>query len=110
MCENLIQICMAKGLTLAVAESCTGGGFGKAVTAVAGSSAVFKGGVICYSDDIKQGLLGVSDDILNDEGAVSSACAEAMVKNVRKLFKSDLAESVREQAIAAASEMLIKVI
>jgi len=94
MFENLIKSCIAKGLTLSVAESCTGGGLGKAVTSVPGSSSMFKGGVICYSNDTKHDLLGVSEDVLEVEGSVSSACAESMVKGVRKLFNTDLAVAI----------------
>ena len=94
MYNSLIERCLEKGLTLTVAESCTGGGFGKEITSVPGASTVFKGGVICYSDDVKRDLLGVPAVVLESEGAVSAACAESMVTGVRKLFHADLAVAI----------------
>jgi len=94
MYKELIESCIEKKITIAVAESCTGGGLGKKLTAVPGASAVFKGGLICYSNEIKRDLLSVPEVILESEGAVSAACAESMVMGVRKLFKSDVAVAI----------------
>lgn len=80
--------------TLATAESCTGGGIGAALTAVPGSSAVFKGGIISYTNEVKEKLLGVDPELLNREGAVSAPVAEAMARGARKALKSDVAVSV----------------
>ena len=66
------------GRTVATAESCTGGGIGQALTAVAGSSAVYKGGVVSYCDEVKMRLLGVKEDTLQTYGAVSAPVAEEM--------------------------------
>ena len=83
-----------QGKTLATAESCTGGGIGAAITAVPGSSAVYKGGIISYTNEIKQKLLGVPADLLADFGAVSAPVAEAMAKGAREALNADIAVSV----------------
>ncbi len=83
-----------RGRTLVTAESCTGGGIGAALTAVPGSSAVYKGGVISYTNEVKREILGVSPEILDRYGAVSLQTAEAMASGVRKLLKADIAVSV----------------
>ena len=82
------------GKTLVTAESCTGGGIGAALTAVSGSSAVYKGGVISYTNDVKNQVLGVSQDLLDRYGAVSLWVAGEMASGVRKLLKADIAVSV----------------
>lgn len=78
-----------RGRTLAVAESCTGGGLGAALTAVPGSSNVFVGGVIAYANSVKVDLLGVSLSVLETRGAVSSETAAAMVTGVRRATGAD---------------------
>lgn len=78
-----------RGQTVAVAESCTGGGLGAALTAVPGSSDVVLGGVIAYSNAIKQALLGVPAVLLNQYGAVSDPVAEAMAEGVRQRTGAD---------------------
>lgn len=92
--EKLVALYEARGLTCATAESCTGGGVGSAITAVPGSSAVFAGGVISYSNDVKAEVLGVSRDDLMRVGAVSSEVAAQMAEGVRKLLKVDCAVSL----------------
>ncbi len=82
------------GRTLVTAESCTGGGIGAALTAVPGSSQVYKGGVICYTNAVKQTVLGVAPELLERCGAVSAPVAEAMVLGVRSLLKADAGISV----------------
>ena len=77
------------GQTLAVAESCTGGALGAALTAVAGSSAVFAGGVIAYSNAVKQQLLGVPESLLDQHGAVSEPVAKAMAEGLRSRLHCD---------------------
>ena len=84
----------AKGKTLATAESLTGGGIGAALTSVAGSSAVYKGGVISYTNEIKRDVLGVRQELLDRYGAVSNPVAGEMVSGVRKLLHADIAVSV----------------
>lgn len=83
-----------KGKTFATAESLTGGGIGAALTAVPGSSEVYKGGIISYTNSVKEKLLGVPHDILERYGAVSPWTAGAMVSGVRKMLDSDVAISV----------------
>ncbi len=83
-----------QGKTLVTAESCTGGGIGAALTAVAGSSSVFKGGIICYTNEVKEKLLGVNRELLDQYGAVSWPVAGFMASGVRELLKADIAISV----------------
>ena len=72
-----------RGLTLATAESCTGGLVAHRITGIAGSSAYFLGGVVSYSNELKAALLGVPEQILRERGAVSRECAQAMAEGVR---------------------------
>lgn len=83
-----------QGKTLAVAESCTGGGIGAAITAVPGSSSVFCGGVISYSDRVKRELLQVCAGDLAQYGAVSHPVARQMARGVRALTGAQIAVSV----------------
>ena len=82
------------GKTLATAESCTGGGIGAALTAIPGSSAVYKGGIISYTNEVKHNLLGVDDALLDEMGAVSGPVAEAMAVGAGKALNADIAVSV----------------
>lgn len=88
------MITRLRGKTLATAESCTGGGIGQALTAVSGASAVYKGGVISYCNEIKHELLGVSAELLESKGAVSAPVAEAMALGARSALNADIAVSV----------------
>ena len=92
--ENLVELLKARGLVCATAESCTGGGVGSAITGVPGSSAVFAGGVISYSNEVKRDVLGVSAEALERYGAVSPQVAEQMADGARRLLKTDLAVSL----------------
>ncbi len=83
-----------RGLTLAVAESCTGGLITHRLTNVPGSSAYFVGSVVAYSYEAKERLLGVGHDVLVREGAVSEAVALAMARGVRALFGARLGLAV----------------
>ena len=83
-----------QGKTLVTAESCTGGAIGAALTAVSGASAVYKGGIISYCNEVKNSMLGVSDALLNEVGAVSAPVAEAMANGARRALKADIAVSV----------------
>jgi nicotinamide-nucleotide amidase len=82
----VIRACEARGATIAVAESCTGGLLGGRLTAVAGSSRVFQGGVIAYSNDVKTRELGVAASDIDAHGAVSEAVARAMATGARARF------------------------
>ena len=81
----VIERLRQRGDTLAVAESCTGGGLGAALAAVPGASDVFLGGVIAYANAVKQELLGVPADLLDSHGAVSDPVARAMAEGVQRL-------------------------
>lgn len=83
-----------KGRTLCTAESLTGGGIGGALTAVPGASEVYKGGVISYTNAVKEKVLGVPAEILERDGAVSLRTAGYMADGVRKLLDGDIAVSV----------------
>jgi nicotinamide-nucleotide amidase len=83
-----------RGLTLAVAESCTGGLIGERITRVPGSSAYYLGGVVSYSNEVKQRLLGVSGATLRRHGAVSAQVARAMASGVLRALGSDLGAAV----------------
>ena len=80
--------------TIATAESCTGGGIGAALTAVPGSSAVFKGGIISYTNWVKENLLFVNSGLITEKGAVSAEVAEAMAVGAKRSLESDIAVSV----------------
>ena len=82
------------GRTLVTAESCTGGGVGAALTSVAGASAVYKGGIISYCNELKQKLLCVPAEMLETYGAVSAPVAEAMAVGARKATGADIGVSV----------------
>lgn len=82
------------GRTLVTAESLTGGGIGAVLTGVPGASAVYKGGVISYTDQVKAEVLGVPREILDRHGAVSSPTAGLMAGGVRRLLAADVAVSV----------------
>jgi nicotinamide-nucleotide amidase len=84
----------ASGKTVAVAESCTGGLLGGAITAVPGSSRYFSGGVLAYGNSAKISLLGVPPDLIAARGAVSREVALAMAEGVLALFRADLAIAV----------------
>lgn len=92
--ERLVALLRARGWTCATAESCTGGGVGHVLTAVPGASAVYWGGVVSYDNTVKRDVLGVPQDVLARDGAVSAPCAAAMAAGVRRLLKTDLAVSV----------------
>ncbi len=83
-----------EGKTLVTAESCTGGGIGAALTAIPGSSEVYKGGIISYTNWVKEKLLNVDAQLLKTYGAVSSEVAKAMALGARKTLQADVAVSV----------------
>lgn len=79
-----------KGLTLAIAESCTGGLIGHRVTCVSGSSGYFAGGIIAYANEVKIRELNVDAEVLSSEGAVSKLVAAQMAEGVRKRFAASV--------------------
>lgn len=82
------------GKTLVTAESCTGGGIGAELTSVSGSSEVYKGGIISYTNWVKHNVLGVDQTMLDTLGAVSAPVAKAMASGVRRVLDADIAVSV----------------
>lgn len=92
--RRLHERLLGGGLTLAVAESCTGGLLAAAITDQPGSSAYFKGGVVAYSNEIKERLLGVAPELLRRYGAVSAEVAQALAEGARARFGVDLALSI----------------
>lgn len=94
LAAQLAERCLSHGVTVATAESCTGGLVGHACTDIAGSSTWFLGGVIAYANEIKQGILGVPAETLAAHGAVSAQTAIAMAGGARRLLGADLAVSV----------------
>ena len=92
--EIVLERCRARGLTLAAAESCTGGLVAARLTDVAGSSDVFRGGVVAYANDVKETYLGVSRELLERHGAVSAEAAQAMAHGVRERLGTDVGVAV----------------
>ena len=88
------RLCREHGITLGVAESCTGGLVAAALTEVPGASAWFKGGIVSYAAEIKESLLGVPADLIEKSGVVSGAVAEAMARGARQALSVDVAASV----------------
>jgi nicotinamide-nucleotide amidase len=89
----VLDLCGERGLRLGAAESCTGGLVGQLLTAIPGSSEVFAGSVVAYSNEVKSSLLGVPKDVLERHGAVSAEVAAAMARGVREALLVDVAVS-----------------
>ena len=81
----------ARSLTLATAESCTGGSIAAAITSMSGSSDIFKGGVVAYSNEIKERLLGVAHETLENYGAVSEPVVREMALGAKSAIRCDCA-------------------
>ena len=92
LCCDVIR--RLQGKTLVTAESLTGGGIGAALTSVSGSSAVYKGGIISYTNAVKNRILGVPQEVLDQHGAVSEPVAKAMAEGARLLLEADISVSV----------------
>ena len=90
-CEVLKRL---KGKTLVTAESCTGGGIGAALTAISGSSRVFKGGIISDCNEVKETILGVDGAVLREIGPVSEEVAVQMAQGAKRILAADVAVSV----------------
>jgi len=88
------ELLQARGLKLALAESCTGGLVGNRITDIAGSSTYFLGGLISYAYEAKVDLLGVQWETLNSKGAVSREVVLEMARGARKALNADIAVSV----------------
>ena len=88
--ESAFALLKEKQVTLAFAESCTGGEVAKRLTDLPGASTVFKGGVVTYTNEAKATLLGIDPDVINTEGAVSYEVAAEMAENIRVILKADI--------------------
>ncbi len=94
LAERLQGVCLGRGLTVAAAESCTGGLIAETITSVAGSSGYFLGSVVSYANSAKTSFLGVPDSLIEAHGAVSAQVARVMVGATRERFGSHLAVAV----------------
>ena len=88
--ESLVGDLGSRGITLATAESLTGGDLGALVTAIPGASKTYLGGVISYATEVKVQVLGVSEETVETDGVVSEQCAKEMAVGVRDLLKADI--------------------
>ena len=92
--EQVVQALLEeKGMTVGVAESITGGLLSKRLTDLPGVSKVFKGGIVSYTNEVKHAVLGVSEELLNEHGAVSAPVAQAMAEGTRRVLGVDVALS-----------------
>src|ERR1700733_11957794 len=87
--EAIVRSLTERKQTLVLAESCTGGLIASRITNVPGASGIFPGGIVAYSDEVKQKLLGIRFETLKKFGAVSEAVAREMAEGVRKKFGAD---------------------
>ncbi len=94
LAERLQGICLGRGLTVATAESCTGGLVAHAITEVPGSSGYLVGGVVAYSNPVKAEQLGVNEEVLAAHGAVSAQVARAMAMGARDRLGAGLAVAI----------------
>ena len=92
--KKIINLLRRKKLKIAFAESCTGGMLSSTITSISGASKVFKLGLITYSNQSKNTILKVPEKIIKKFGAVSTQCCLAMVNNLKKISKSDVAISI----------------
>jgi len=90
----IVRLMTRRKLTLALAESCTGGFIANRITNVPGASKIFRGGIVAYSNDAKKKFLGVRAKTLERHGAVSEAVAREMAEGARKKFRADIAVAV----------------
>ena len=89
--NNLQQLCIEKGVSVAVAESCTAGLIASKLATLPGSSSSFKGGVVAYQNEIKIKILGVSQSIIDEKTEVSAEVVKQMAKSVLEKFDADFA-------------------
>ena len=94
MYNQIISKLIENNITIATAESCTGGSLGKIITSFSGVSAIYGYGFITYANEAKENILGVSHETLEKHGAVSPECAREMAIGARRVAKSDIAVSV----------------
>lgn len=94
LADVVLTMCRARGITVGVAESCTGGLLGARLTAIPGSSDVIRGGIIAYDNRVKMSLLGVSAALLEEHGAVSEPVVRAMASGARRAVGVDVAMAI----------------
>ena len=104
MLQELAKVLIEKELSICSAESLTGGLFGAHLSDISGISKVYKGSLVTYQDKAKIDVLRVSEATILNQGAVSLECAYEMVKNVQKMFDSDIAVSFTGNAGPNGSE------
>lgn len=90
LCAEIVELLKEKGLTLSVAESCTGGLISKSITDISGCSSVFFGGVVSYDNSVKENVLGVKNATLRAYGAVSYETAKEMAQGVKNALNTDV--------------------
>ncbi len=94
LARKIVAEAALKGVTVSLAESCTGGLVAASLTDISGSSKIFRGSAVTYSNEAKRDILGIDAQIIEEYGAVSSQCAEKMAEGSRKAFVSDIALSI----------------
>jgi PncC family amidohydrolase len=102
--EEIVNFLITKNLTIATCESLTGGLIASQLTSITNASMIFKGGLVTYSNHAKNTLANVSEQLLNDKGAISSEVASAMALGVQKKLKTDLAIAITGNAGPSAQE------
>lgn len=102
--DNIIKMLKLRGLTLSSCESITGGGFANYITNIPGASSVYKGGLVTYSNEIKENIANVDKNTIEKYGAISQECAYEMVQNTKKMFATDIAVSFTGNAGPTISE------
>ena len=102
--DKLVSLLKERNLTISCAESLTGGLFASSITNVSGASNVFKGGVVSYTNEIKEKVLGVEKNVLDNEGAISYECCKQMANNVKSIFNTDIGVSFTGNAGPSANE------
>lgn len=101
---NIVELLKEKGLTISSAESFTGGGFSNYITDISGSSSIFLGSIVCYSNESKINIVKVNKNTIDNYGAISIQTALEMCENTRILLNSDIAVSFTGNAGPNASE------
>jgi nicotinamide-nucleotide amidase len=89
LAQRIIELLTARGETLAVVESCTGGQLSATLTAIPGASAAYLGGIVAYSNAVKSSVAGVAQALLEEHGAVSPECARALAEQGRRVLGAD---------------------
>ena len=92
--DAVVKLASKLNISLAFAESCTGGMVGESVTRIPGASSVFAGSAVCYSNEAKEAVLGVPREVIEQFGAVSEECAVAMARGAANIFKANCSASV----------------